>query len=45
MYLDKHWVNGCCVNVLLQVHLHELEHKVQLYVLMDYALEPVQEEK
>lgn len=44
MYLDKHWVDGCCVNVLLEVHLHELKHKVQLHVLVNYALQPVQEE-
>lgn len=45
VYLDEHWVDGCRVNVLLQVHLHELKHEVQLYVLVDYALEPVKEEK
>ena len=40
-YLEQHGVHWFGVYVFLEVHLHKLEHQVELHVVVDYTLQPV----
>ena len=40
--LDQHGIHSLGVYILLEIHLHELKHQVELHILVHYAFQPSQ---